>query len=159
MTDAARTAHAVGLGPTVDAVPTVQGGSAVPSADAAPTVDGRPAVPPPDVGLTSGDLGTPLGARATVVQFSSTFCVPCRRTRQIAEHALRTADGVTHVDLDVADHLDLGERLAILSTPTVLVLDAAGRVRRRATGVPSLAQLRAAIAEASVVAAPETARS
>ncbi|QHT55457.1 thioredoxin family protein [Cellulomonas sp. H30R-01] len=144
MTEAARTAHAAGAGPTAVAVPAVRG---------------RRPGPVPDVALTSDDLGAPLGARATVVQFSSTFCVPCRRTRQVVEHALRTEDGVTHVDLDVADHLDLGERLAILSTPTVLVLDATGRVRRRATGVPSLAQLRAAIAEASAVASPEAARS
>ena len=55
---------------------------------------------------------------------------------------------------DVADHLALGERLAIESTPTVLVLDATGRVRRRAAGVPTLAQVRAALAEAG---APPTA--
>lgn len=102
-----------------------------------------------DVVLTAADLGVPLGGRATVVQFSSTFCVPCRQTRRVVEHAVRTADGVAHVDLDVADHLDLGERLAIASTPTVLVLDADGRVRRRAVGVPTLAQVRAALAEAS----------
>lgn len=107
------------------------------------------AVPTSDVVLTADELGAPLGTRATVVQFSSTFCVPCRRTRQVVEHALRTVDGVAHVDLDVADHLDLGERLAITSTPTVLVLDAAGHVRRRAAGVPTLAQVRAAVADAA----------
>lgn len=136
----------------------------------APAPDGRLGVPPAarvlppedeqpvaEVTLAAGDLGVGLGARATVVQFSSTFCVPCRRTRQVVEHALRTEQDVTHVDLDVADRLDLGERLAITSTPTVLVLDASGRVRRRASGVPSLAQLRAAIADASAV--PEAARS
>ncbi|GCE78134.1 thioredoxin family protein [Cellulomonas biazotea] len=104
--------------------------------------------------LTADDLGVPLGRRATVVQFSSTFCVPCRRTRQVVEHAVRDRDDVRHVDLDVADHLALGERLAVESTPTVLVLDSAGVVRRRAAGVPTLAQVRAALAEAG---APPTA--
>lgn len=99
--------------------------------------------------LTADDLGAALGARATVVQFSSTFCTPCRRTRLVVEHALRTEPGVVHVDLDVADHLVLGERLGITSTPTVLVLDARGQVRRRATGVPTLVQVRAALADAT----------
>jgi len=103
------------------------------------------------VRLTSADLGTPLGERATVVQFSSTFCAPCRSTRYVAERAVATADGVAYADLDVADHLVLGERLGIDVTPTVLVLDAAGDVVRRASGVPTLAQLRSALAAASSV--------
>jgi thioredoxin-like negative regulator of GroEL len=99
--------------------------------------------------LSAADLGAPLGARATLVQFSSTFCAPCRATRHVLARATATAAGVAHVDLDVADHLALGERLAVDATPTVLVLDAAGRVVRRATGVPNLAQVRAAIVAAA----------
>ncbi|NNH08414.1 thioredoxin family protein [Cellulomonas fimi] len=99
--------------------------------------------------LAAEDLGAALGARATVVQFSSTFCTPCRRTRLVVEHALRSEPGVVHVELDVADHLALGERLDVTSTPTVLVLDVRGRVRRRAAGVPTLAQVRAALADAT----------
>ena len=45
----------------------------------------------------------------------------------------------------------LGERLGIDVTPTVLVLDADGELVRRATGVPTLAQLRGALDEASSV--------
>ena len=101
--------------------------------------------------LTSADLGAPLGERATVVQFSSTFCAPCRTTRYVVERAVATADGIAYADLDVADHLALGERLGIDVTPTVLVLDARGDVVRRATGVPTLAQLRSALDVASSV--------
>ncbi|KQY44698.1 thioredoxin [Cellulomonas sp. Root137] len=103
------------------------------------------------VRLTPDDLGAPLGERATVVQFSSTFCAPCRSTRYVAERAVATTDGVAYADLDIADHLALGERLAIDVTPTVLVLDARGDVVRRASGVPTLAQLRSALAAASSV--------
>ena len=99
--------------------------------------------------LTPADLGVPLGERATVVQFSSTFCAPCRSTRYVVERAVTTADGIAYADLDIADHLALGERLAIDVTPTVLVLDARGDVVRRATGVPTLAQLRSALDAAS----------
>ncbi|WP_235518627.1 thioredoxin family protein [Cellulomonas sp. Leaf334] len=101
--------------------------------------------------LNPADLGVPLGERATVVQFSSTFCAPCRSTRYVVERAVATADGVAYADLDIADHLALGERLAIDVTPTVLVLDARGDVVRRATGVPTLAQLRSALDSASSV--------
>lgn len=101
--------------------------------------------------LAPADLGVPLGERATVVQFSSTFCAPCRSTRYVVERAVATADGVAYADLDVADHLALGERLAIDVTPTVLVLDARGDVVRRATGVQTLAQLRSALDSAASV--------
>jgi thioredoxin-like negative regulator of GroEL len=95
--------------------------------------------------LTADELGAPLGERATLVEFSSHFCQPCRATRLLLERAVATSDGVRLVDLDVAQHPVLGERFAVTSTPTVLVLDAAGTVRARATGVPSLAQVRAAL--------------
>ena len=103
------------------------------------------------VRLTAADLGAPLGERATVVQFSSTFCAPCRSTRYVAERAVATTERVAYVDLDVADYLTLGERLGIDVTPTVLVLDARGEVVRRASGVPTLAQLRSALDAASPV--------
>lgn len=95
--------------------------------------------------LTTDELGAPLGERATLVEFSSHFCQPCRATRLLLERAVATSDGVRLVDLDVAQHADLGERFAVTSTPTVLVLDAAGTVRARATGVPTLAQVRAVL--------------
>ncbi|MBT0995800.1 thioredoxin family protein [Cellulomonas sp. DKR-3] len=96
--------------------------------------------------LTAADLGVPLGERATLVEFSSRFCQPCRAVRLLLERAVATTDDVRLVDLDVAQHTGLGERFVVTSTPTVLVLDASGTVRARATGVPSLAQVRAALA-------------
>ena len=95
--------------------------------------------------LTRGDLAAPLGAWATVVQFSSTFCAPCRATRRIFERVVATTTGVTHVELDIADQHELGERLGIAVTPTVVILDADGVERGRATGAPTLAQARAAV--------------
>lgn len=96
--------------------------------------------------LTSAELGRPLGRRATFVQISSAFCLPCRATRRVLEIVAGEQDGVAHIELDVADHLALGERLDVRSTPTVLVLDADGVERVRATGAPTLAQARAALA-------------
>ena len=55
--------------------------------------------------------------------------------------------GVTHVEVDAEAHLDLVRRLDIMRTPTILVLDPAGRVTRRAVGAPRKADLIAALGE------------
>ncbi|MFJ8595706.1 thioredoxin family protein [Streptomyces sp. NPDC093598] len=98
--------------------------------------------------LDAAELGVELGERATLVQFSSAFCAPCRATRRVLGEVAALVPGVTHVEIDAEAHLDLVRRLDILKTPTVLVLDADGRVVRRATGQPRKADVIAALGEA-----------
>lgn len=98
--------------------------------------------------LGAAELGERLGERATLVQFSSAFCAPCRATRRVLGEVAGMVPGVTHVEIDAEKNLDLVRELDILKTPTVLVLDAAGRVVRRATGQPRKADVIAAIGEA-----------
>jgi thiol-disulfide isomerase/thioredoxin len=98
-----------------------------------------------DERLTAADLGGPLGERATLVQFSSAFCAPCRATRRVLEDVTRMVDGVRHVEIDAEAHLELVRRLHVLKTPTVLVLDAGGAVVRRAAGQPRRADVIAAL--------------
>ncbi|WP_055524373.1 thioredoxin family protein [Streptomyces graminilatus] len=98
--------------------------------------------------LGAADLGTSLGERATLVQFSSAFCAPCRATRRVLGEVAGVVPGVTHVEIDAEEHLDLVRRLDILKTPTVLVLDADGRIVRRATGQPRKEEVIAALGEA-----------
>ncbi|MGX1908246.1 TlpA family protein disulfide reductase [Streptomyces phaeochromogenes] len=98
--------------------------------------------------LGAAELGEDLGERATLVQFSSAFCAPCRATRRVLGEVAELVPGVTHVEIDAEDHLDLVRELDILKTPTVLVLDADGRVVRRATGQPRKADVIAALGEA-----------
>ena len=105
---------------------------------------GLSAGPRPDV-LTEADLGGPLGQRATLVQFSTAFCAPCRPTRQILGQVAGMVDGVTHVEVDAAARLDLVRRLRINSTPTVLVLDPDGAIVKRAAGLPRKADVIAAL--------------
>ena len=95
--------------------------------------------------LTEADLGAGLGRRATLVQFSTAFCAPCRPTRQILAQVAEVVDGVTHVEIDAAARLDLVQRLRINSTPTVLVLDPDGAIVKRATGLPRKADVIAAL--------------
>lgn len=98
--------------------------------------------------LAPDDLGAPLGERATLVQFSSAFCQPCRATRRVLDDVSRTVDGVAHIEIDAESHLDLVRRLDVRRTPTVLVLDAAGRVVRRASGQPRPVDVIAALGAA-----------
>jgi thiol-disulfide isomerase/thioredoxin len=78
-----------------------------------------------------------LGERATLLQFSSAFCAPCRATRRVLEDVARIVPGVRHVEVDAEHHLELVRRLGILRTPTTLVLDRSGREVSRASGAPS----------------------
>lgn len=98
--------------------------------------------------LGAADLGAELGKRATLVQFSSAFCAPCRATRRVLGEVAGLVPGVTHVEIDAEAQLELVRRLDILKTPTVLVLDAEGRVVRRAVGQPRKADVIAALGEA-----------
>lgn len=95
--------------------------------------------------LTEKDLGGPLGERATLVQFSSAFCAPCRATRRVLGEVAAMVEGVRHVEIDAESRLDLVRRLDVLKTPTVLVLDAEGAVVRRGAGLPRRADVIAAL--------------
>jgi thiol-disulfide isomerase/thioredoxin len=95
--------------------------------------------------LTAADLGEDLGERATLVQFSTAFCQPCRATRRVLADVSRDVAGVAHIEIDAESRLELVRRLQVRRTPTVLVLDASGRVVRRASGQPRTADVVAAL--------------
>ena len=99
--------------------------------------------------LTAEDLGAALGPRATLVQFSTAFCQPCRATRIVLDEVSGMVDGVAHVEIDAESRLDLVRRLDVTRTPTVLVLDPRGRITRRASGAPRKADVIAALGDVS----------
>jgi len=99
--------------------------------------------------MSVADLGQPLGARATLLQFSSSFCAPCRAASQLLADVAAQTDGVAHLEIDVADRLDLVRRLDVRRTPTVFVLGPQGQIARRASGVPRRDDVLAAVALAS----------
>jgi len=123
------------------------------AARVSPAPGGLPDGPAPDV-LTEADLGGPLGQQATLVQFSTAFCAPCRPTRQILTQVAGMVDGVTHVEVDAAARLDLVRRLRINSTPTVLVLGPDGAIAKRAVGLPRKADVIAALSTVIQPASP-----
>jgi thiol-disulfide isomerase/thioredoxin len=98
--------------------------------------------------LTGEQLGHALGERATLLQFSTAFCAPCRATRRILADVASMTQGVAHVEIDAESRLDLVRQLNVLRTPTVLVLAADGSVVRRASGQPRKPDVIAAIGTA-----------
>lgn len=96
--------------------------------------------------LAPAELGVELGESATLVQFSTAFCAPCRATRSVLQRVAETVPGVRHIEIDAEDNLELVRRLDIMRTPTTLLLDASGQVRNRVTGVPQTPELLSAIA-------------
>lgn len=78
--------------------------------------------------------GVALGDRATLLQFSTEVCSPCKATARVLDDlAARTPD-VAHVDLDVTHRPELASRYRVLQTPTTLILDRDGAVRARIGG-------------------------
>ena len=96
--------------------------------------------------LTAAIVGTELGSRATMVQFSSAFCTPCRATKVLLEDMVKTMPDVHYAHIDAESHLELVRKLDIRSTPTTLFLNGAGVEVGRAMGTPKRAQVLAAIA-------------
>ena len=89
--------------------------------------------------------GVALGERATLLQFSSAFCAPCRATRVVLADVAARVAGVAHVEIDAEEHLDLVRALDVRRTPTTLVLDGHGAELSRAAGAPRRDQVLAAL--------------
>lgn len=92
------------------------------------------------------EVGATLGERATLLQFSSAFCAPCRATRRILADVAQVVPGVTHVEVDAEHHLEAVRRFGVLRTPTTIVLGADGTEVTRAAGAPRKEQVLAALA-------------
>ena len=113
--------------------------------DAPSVEEGRsPATRPPGADLVA-EVGEQLGERATLLQFSSAFCAPCRATRRVLSEVTDLVEGVRHVEVDAEHHLDATRAFGILRTPTTVVLDATGTEVTRATGAPSRDQVLSAL--------------
>jgi thiol-disulfide isomerase/thioredoxin len=97
--------------------------------------------------VTAAIPAATLGEKATLLQFSSAFCAPCRATRRTLAEVAEVVPGVEHLEVDAEHHLDLVRALGVMRTPTTLVLDAAGREVTRATGAPRKEQVLAALAQ------------
>ncbi len=127
-------------------------GPTTPAPSPAPGYAEPAAVPARDTtgsrALTADDIGAPLGERATLLQFSSAFCAPCRATRRVLSEVADIVPGVTHVEVDAESHLALVRLVGVQRTPTTLVLGADGSELTRAAGALRKPQVLHALAGA-----------
>lgn len=93
--------------------------------------DGAPTVRAADL-----PRGIRLARGATLLQFSTEVCAPCRPTRAMLGEIAAGHSDVSHVDLDITHRPDLASRFNILQTPTTLIVDRRGVVRARIGGAP-----------------------
>ena len=96
--------------------------------------------------LSAAVLGEELGSRATMVQFSSAFCTPCRATPALLSQMVIPMEDVKHIHIDAESHLELVRTLDIRSTPTTLFINKDGIEVGRAAGTPKREQVLAALA-------------
>ena len=80
--------------------------------------------------------------------YTSAFCDPCHRTREVVAEAQALVPALRVDELDVAAHQDRAADLGITSTPTTIIYSADHHEVLRATGVPTLSRLLTALAQA-----------
>ena len=95
--------------------------------------------------VTDTELGHDMGSQATFIQFSSPYCQPCKATERLISEVVADHHGVAHVDLQVADHLDLVNQFKVLRTPTTVLVDGKGHIEFRAEGLPKREDLTTAL--------------
>ena len=95
--------------------------------------------------ISAAEIGTAFGRRATVVQFSTTFCSSCRAAKALISDVVSKRDDVKFVEIDAESNLELVRKLNIKSTPTTIFIDATGFEIARAVGAPKRDQVTAAI--------------
>ena len=91
--------------------------------------------------VSAGEVGAELGESATVLQFSSAFCTPCRATRSTLTSVISHYPKIKHIEVDADSNLQLVRRLDIRQTPTTLFLNSAGKEIARAVGAPKRDQV------------------
>ena len=96
--------------------------------------------------LSLAEVGGKYGERATIVQFSTSFCSSCRAAKSLISDVVKNRADITYCEVDAESNLDLVRRVDIRSTPTTLFLDKDGFEIARATGAPKRDQLLKVIA-------------
>ena len=86
--------------------------------------------------------GHGIGAGEPVVlHFSASWCAPCKAARTVIKSVMGQGPA-REVELDLDEHQALARKLGVLSLPTTLVYDEAGKLLARIAGVPKADKLR-----------------
>ena len=91
--------------------------------------------------ISSAEFAGSYGSRATILQFSTTFCTQCRAAKSLIADVIKNQSDIAYIEIDAESNLELVRRVGIKSTPTTLFLDKGGFEIARATGAPKRDQL------------------
>ena len=91
--------------------------------------------------ISSAEFAGSYGSRATILQFSTTFCTQCRAAKSLIADVIKNQSDISYIEIDAESNLELVRRVGIKSTPTTLFLDKGGFEIARATGAPKRDQL------------------
>lgn len=78
-----------------------------------------------------------LGKTGTLVQFSTKFCSICPGAKNVLGQISNQYSKLAYIEIDAEENIDLAKKLAILTTPTVLILDELGEEIARFSGRPN----------------------
>ncbi len=82
-----------------------------------------------------------LGKKATLLQFSTIYCGQCPGVRrQLAQLEYRLG-GLSHLEVDITERIEIAAQYGITQTPTVFVLNSKSELVYRVGGVPNLNKL------------------
>lgn len=85
---------------------------------------------------------TELGEKATLLQFSTSYCGQCPGVSRKLTAMDDSSAGLRHLEVDITDRLDVAAHFGINQTPTVFLLNPKGELVYRVGGVPNLAKLK-----------------
>ena len=91
--------------------------------------------------ISEAEFSGSYGKRATILQFSTSFCSQCRAAKSLISDTVKDQTDISYFEIDAESHLQLVRRVDIRSTPTTLFLDKNGYEIARATGAPKRDQL------------------
>lgn len=76
--------------------------------------------------------------KVTVVDFSATWCAPCKRFAPVFEEVASEIDGADFVSVDIDKSPETATAFGVNSVPTVIILDTKGRELRRFVGIADI---------------------
>ena len=84
---------------------------------------------------------TEYGKKATLVQFSTSYCGQCPGVKRTLSQLEYRLGGLSFAEVDITERLDVAAHFNISQTPTVFLLNDKGHLIYRMGGVPKMNQL------------------
>ena len=83
--------------------------------------------------VTTQEIETPKVAK--IIDFSATWCGPCRQMIPVIEEISKKYEGIVEIEkIDIDENRQMAEKYAVESIPTLVYLDAFGNEIDRSVG-------------------------